>query len=322
MDRIAIFLAAVAPGLLLLAYGIAITRGTWRNEAIWTAFFVGGVGAVAAVPLEFGLQWLVGLYSLAPLPQAAVRALVVAAIPEETIKFIVLLGPAERHVDASRRQDVVALALAVSLGFATIENLFYVAILKDWQFIAAGRAVSAVPGHAIAGLAMGALVLAARLYPTRQALKLLLALLVPITLHAAYDFPLLAMKDAPEQLGVWLTAAWLAILAMSAIAAIALCKRVLPAAVEADRLSGSDLRADGPAVSIIVAGCALLVLSPVLGAVTFLMKDVPFPWLGAALSILPMALAMDLIWTGLRRQRAMARQPLSKSSCPRSDGSI
>jgi RsiW-degrading membrane proteinase PrsW (M82 family) len=306
MDRLAVFFAAIVPGLLLLAYGVAITRSSWSNEALWTAFFMGGVGVIAALPLELTLQKVIVIGALAPLLQAAVTAVLIAAIPEEMVKFVILLGVAERHVDARRRQDIVVLALAVSLGFATVENLFYVAVPEDWQFIAAVRALAAVPGHGINGLAMGALVLSARVHPGNQGVKLFLALLVPVVLHAAYDFPLIALKDGlkPE----WLIMVWLAILVASAVIAIGLCKRILPAAVEADRLSGRDPRPDGPALPVVIAGWGLLVASLVLAIIMFWMKSTPQPWLGATLSVLPAALAIDLIWTGLRRRRAVSRQ--------------
>jgi hypothetical protein len=58
MGRLAVFVSAVVPGIMLLAYGVAKTRSSWNNEALWTAFVMGGVGAVAAIPLELVLERL------------------------------------------------------------------------------------------------------------------------------------------------------------------------------------------------------------------------------------------------------------------------
>jgi protease PrsW len=309
MDRVAVFLAAIVPGLLVLAYGVAITRSSWSSGPLWTAFFVGGVGAVAALPLEFALQALMNFVLFEPLPtllQAGVTALLIAAVPEEAIKFTILLGIAERHVDVRRLQDIIALALAVSVGFATIENLFYGAIPEEWQSVAAARALTAVPGHGTFGLLMGALVLSARVHSAKQDFRIVLALLVPTFLHAAYDFPLLALKGEPED-AEWLIMVWVAVLLASVSTAIMLCRRVLSVAAEADRLSGRDQREDGRAYSVVVGGCALLVASPLLAIMVFWMRGTSLPWLGAALGVLPAALAIDLIWTGLRRRRATGR---------------
>ena len=299
MNRTVLFTVSVAPSLAILGYGVAITRAAWASEALWTAFFVGGVGAVASVPIELGLSKLVELGAFDPVQQAALVAMLVAAIPEESIKFLLLLGVAEKHVDARRRQDVVVLALAVSLGFATMENLFYVALPKDWQLIAAMRAITAVPGHGVFGLTMGALVLGARLRPDRARARMLLALLVPIGLHAAYDFPLLVPKAEPAH--ATLVGIWLVVLLVAAILPVWLCRRALPMAAEADRISGRDTRPNGPAVPLIVWGCLLAAAAPIIAVTTLWLEDDANPWLGGLLGILPVVLAFDLIWTGLRR---------------------
>src|SRR6478752_9098958 len=100
MDRIVVFLAAVIPALLILEYGVARTRGSWTNEALWTAFMVGAVGALVALFVEFGLAHALHIDTLSGLPRAAVESVFIAAMPEEAIKFVVLIGVAERHVDA------------------------------------------------------------------------------------------------------------------------------------------------------------------------------------------------------------------------------
>ena len=125
-----------------------------------------------------------------------------------------------------RLQDLLILALAVSLGFATLENFFYVISSGGWKMVAALRAITAVPGHGIDGLAMGALLIRARI--TERPEDLRLALIVPILLHALYDFPLYAMhKDVAK---LWFGVMWLAIIAASSFFVITLCNRMLATA--------------------------------------------------------------------------------------------
>ena len=124
MVRVLILLAAVSPPLLILSYGIAKARGSWNSEAMWNAFGIGAVGAIAALACELALDYLLPLGSLLPIANSAAKALFVAAIPEESIKFFLLIGLAAKHIDARRLQDIIVLALAVSLGFATLENFF------------------------------------------------------------------------------------------------------------------------------------------------------------------------------------------------------
>lgn len=299
MERLAVFSAAVVPALMLLGYGIAKTRSSWSNEGLWNAFFLGTIGALAAIPIELGLQYLpFGL--LPPLLKAAAEAVLVAAIPEETIKFVILVGIAERQVDVRRLQDILVIALAVSIGFAALENLFYVAVPTDWQWIAAIRALTAVPLHGIVGLIMGALVMAARLKPHRGTM-IVSALVLPIILHAAYDFPLFALK---ESVTPWLVLVWLLVLVLSAAIAIVLCNVLLPKAAAADRASGPEHRLDTTPAALIIYGCVLLVISPLLGFLSAYLKEPEVAWFGVGLSIVPVALAIDLIWAGVRRPRA------------------
>src|SRR5580692_2315114 len=118
MSRYLIVLAAVAPSLLMLSYAIAKTRGSWRSEAMWHAFFVGALSALAAVGIELVLAGVVKLGHPGLVANAALTAIFVAAIPEEGIKFVALILLAERHVEVRRLQDIIVLGVAVSLGVA------------------------------------------------------------------------------------------------------------------------------------------------------------------------------------------------------------
>ena len=159
MIRFVILLAAILPPLLILGYGIAKARARWNSEAILNAYFLGAVGAIAAMACEFALDYALPLGWMTPIDGAASKATFIAALPEEAIKFFVLVYLAETHVDVRRVQDILVLALAISLGFATLENFIYVVAAGDWKTIAALRAITSVPGHGLDGLAMGALAL-------------------------------------------------------------------------------------------------------------------------------------------------------------------
>jgi RsiW-degrading membrane proteinase PrsW (M82 family) len=305
MERLALFCAAVVPAFLILSYGIVKFRDSWISEPLWTAFFLGGVGVIGAIPIELVLQKLVDLAAFDPLPKAAMEAFFVAAIPEEAIKFLLLVGAAERHVDVRRRIDIFTLALAVSVGFAMVENLFYVVAPGDWRFVAAIRAISAVPGHGIDGLVMGALVAAARLSGTALRPMLALALAVPVVLHAAYDFPLFVTTNLATQNPEWLVLGWLGLLVLSVILALWLSNRVLVRAIDADRRSGHVV--GEPSVRMLLGlGTVLLICSPLVAVLAFAIKDIPYAWVGASFSIMPMALGLDLIWAGWIRGKQPA----------------
>ena len=158
------------------------------------AYFIGAVGAIAALACEFAVDYVLPLGGMTSLDTAASKALFIAGIPEEGIKFFLLVYLAEKHVDVRRLQDILVLALAVSLGFATLENFFYVISAGDWKLTAAVRAITSVPGHGLDGLAMGR---PADCRAHARAIETGLikyVLIVPVILHAFYDFPLFAIE--------------------------------------------------------------------------------------------------------------------------------
>jgi RsiW-degrading membrane proteinase PrsW (M82 family) len=310
MVRLLILLAAITPPLIILSYGIAKARGTWRAEATWNAFLVGAVSAIAAIGCELALDYLLALDRMGPLAGSAAKAVLVAGIPEESIKFFVLVSLAEKHVDVRRLQDILVLALAVSLGFATFENFFYVTSVGGWKMTAALRAITAVPGHGIDGLAMGALLVAARLNGNKTFQGTKYALLVPILLHAAYDFPLFAIQKNVDKF--WCAAAWLVIIAASSIFVITLCNRIIPRAVAADRAAGRDGTSIETTDRLIVGGMIAIVGGPLLAASAFYAKGFELATsVATVLGIFPVALGIDSVLTGLRRRkiRLAARRP-------------
>jgi protease PrsW len=305
MIRFVILLAATSPPLLILSYGIAKARGGWNSEATWNAFFVGAVSAFAAIACEFAIKYALPLDQMNPVAGSAAKAIFVAAIPEEAVKFFVLVSLAEKHVDVRRLQDILVLALAVSLGFATLENFFFVISVEDWRTTAAVRAITAVPGHGIDGLAMGALLIAARLSGNENAWRFKYALIVPILLHAAYDFPLFAIEKNVGKL--WFGAGWIVVLALSSLSVIALCNRVIPKAIEADRASGRDETSIETTDRLIGGGMAAVIAGPLLAGLAFYAKGFDVALAATVMSVFPIVLGIDSILTGFKRRKARLR---------------
>ena len=235
--RPVILLLAIAPALALLWYGIRKTRGTWKSEALWAAFSMGCLSALGVIAAEIGIEALLAGVFSSPVAKAASEALFVAAIPEELAKFLVLACIALKHIDVRREQDTIVLALAVSLGFAAMENFFYVTGTKNWASLALLRAFTAIPGHGLNGLAMGAMLTLARLSQLRNPWLYGGALVLPITIHGVYDFfPILA--DQQDVFDADLLWSWAMIMGGSAIFVIAFCNQVIAKAAAADAACG------------------------------------------------------------------------------------
>lgn len=113
------------------------------------------------------------------------------ALIEELGKYFVLKLCTWKNRNFDYRFDAIVYAVSAALGFAVLENLFYV-----WSGgiqVALIRAVLAVPGHAMFGLFMGigyGLAKMAEKNGDMAAKRAALrgAVIVPTILHGVYDF--------------------------------------------------------------------------------------------------------------------------------------
>lgn len=185
--------AAAGPATLLIGYFFFAKAWRHLHELIVVAF---GLGFSVAIPIA----GIASLYApeLAAIEDVRLNAAAVAffeaAIPEELGKLLVVTCILLRHEDLRRPVDAIVLTVLVGVGFATIENLYYVFSSENWTETAMLRALTAVPMHATVGIIMGyfgaRLILAERI-----TLPLLAAMFViPTILHGMYDYPVFAIQ--------------------------------------------------------------------------------------------------------------------------------
>lgn len=193
--------AALAPPAIVLIYFSTHQNWLTVREAIWVAF---GLGVIVAVPIA-AAEYLIALpfQGLVNIPLfSAVKAFAIAAVPEETGKFLILVFFVMRHEDFSRPVQAIAFATAVSLGFAAIENVLYVVDAHDWAATALARSLTALPMHTATGLVMGYFASLTISSPQHRVRYGVLMLAVPIVLHTAYNFPVFVLVSMGAFSGV------------------------------------------------------------------------------------------------------------------------
>jgi len=229
--------SAIAPCLLLLWFFSSRDLNPEPRGKIWAAFWTGVAAMLLA--LVFGLP----IQALLPEPVQAgpylyglLDAFLVAAIPEECAKFLLLRRFCRKTPECDEPMDCVVYAVAASLGFAALENVLYVS--DGGLPLALLRAVSAVPSHALYGAIMGYF-LGRALFgragspgdsPGGSPGGYALSLLAPIAFHGLYDLgPLILTAcenigcDMPDGEGVPLAFLSLAtLIAQALIAAVML----------------------------------------------------------------------------------------------------
>lgn len=189
--------AAILPSALLMWY--FHSRDTYPEppRVIWATF---GLGVLTVIPvLIVAIPMMIIAKGIPNIHGAALAtAFLGAAIPEEFFKFTVLRFYCARHKEFNEPMDGIVYGVAGSLGFATLENVLYVA--QGGLQVAIMRALTAVPGHAFLGAIMGYFVGRAWFEPQRRGPLLCAALAVPILLHGLYDYPIMALQS---QLLAW-----------------------------------------------------------------------------------------------------------------------
>ncbi|MEP3246154.1 MAG: PrsW family glutamic-type intramembrane protease [Sneathiella sp.] len=186
-------LIAFLPPVIFLVYFLGILKQDFRNSLIWQALGLGaGFGLIAGL----STQILQSIFPVADtfLEKSFYTAFFWVALPEEVVKLSALLIVGYTALKYERPATYLMLGAAVSLGFAALENLFYVVESEDWGGVVFTRAVSAVPGHAFTGILMGWFLLKVRTSNYGE-YWWYAVLSIPVILHGAYDFPLMAVSE-------------------------------------------------------------------------------------------------------------------------------
>ena len=194
--------------LLAAAIGLATSSGIWlyfilqkdkiEREPLTTFVLVGlGGGVISVIFAVFlgtffsaatGLRFLSRPMSI---PDAAILSLFVG-FNEEFFKCAAAMALIGKLREFDEPADGVIYAMAVSLGFATIENIGYMA--QSGPAVLISRTFLSVPGHLGFGALWGTGLAAARFrLPKGNMLRTVLPYLVVAALcHALYDFWLFA----------------------------------------------------------------------------------------------------------------------------------
>jgi RsiW-degrading membrane proteinase PrsW (M82 family) len=196
--------AAVAPALLILWLVVAADERPGPPTKVWTAFVL---GAASISLLGILRAPFLSLFTAPENPWVAqaVHSLFGVALPEETVKILVIVAISARRRRFADPMDTVVYGAAAGLGFAAYENLDYlVRNVEMWQSLAAVRSVLTVPFHGALGIIAGAYLAIARSGTALGANRyhrdrarissLALVLLGPVALHAGFDFPLLILQ--------------------------------------------------------------------------------------------------------------------------------
>ena len=119
-----------------------------------------------------------------------ISSFLTAAPVEEGLKLSILYFYVYKMKDFNEPIDGIVYGVTVSLGFATLENIYYVYLLADYfdtssMALAIARSFSAVPAHAVFGVFMGYFFM--KYSFIKKGDNLIFAFLIPFVLHGCYN---------------------------------------------------------------------------------------------------------------------------------------
>ena len=181
-------LITILPSLLIVTFFVKSDRFPEPTNQIIKIFIY---GILICFPAFFLNSALIDVYSSTGISDGLISSFLSAAPVEEVLKFTVLYSLVYKMKDFNEPIDGVVYGVTVSLGFATLENIYYVYFLNDYfdtssQSLAMLRSFSAIPAHGVFGAIMGYFFMKYSFISKQN--NLALCMIVPILLHGSYNF--------------------------------------------------------------------------------------------------------------------------------------
>ena len=184
-----VLLATILPSLIIVFYFVISDRFKEPTFQIIKIFFF---GIIITIPAFFLNTYLGNILEKnTNISEPLIGSFLTAAPVEEGLKFFILFYFVYRMKDFNEPIDGIVYGITASLGFATLENLYYVYLLADYfevtsMQLAIVRAFSAVPAHASFGIVMGYFFMKYAYVNKKE--NLVLAFLIPAFLHSVYNY--------------------------------------------------------------------------------------------------------------------------------------
>ena len=175
----------ILPSLLILWFFIKSDKFPEPASAIIKIFIW---GVVISIPV-----FVINTYILFKIPEKHI-AVFPSAFVEEGFKFLVFYFIILKLKDFDEPMDALVYGVTTSLGFATLENIYYVyfsefAEIYGSTTLASIRAITSIPAHASFGFLMGYFVLKHHFAKSKN--NIIFALIVPSLVHYLYNFVVL-----------------------------------------------------------------------------------------------------------------------------------
>lgn len=191
--RIRLIIIAVVPAIIgLLAIYLTDRIDKEPAKLLFLTYILGAIAVIPSIIVE---ELLVRINVFSGLYGAFFNAFIVAGLTEEYFKRLVVLKLPFRTSYFNEKLDGIIYGVFAALGFATVENIMYVAFrYTNNPFIGLYRGIFSVPAHGIFGITMGYYLSLSKFHIDKEAKRKnkRLSLIMPTILHGIFDFILMA----------------------------------------------------------------------------------------------------------------------------------
>jgi RsiW-degrading membrane proteinase PrsW (M82 family) len=183
-----LLLVTILPSILIILFFVNSDKFKEPKSEIIKVFIFGILITIPAYILNtfLGDFW----YNNTKVSQNLISSFLTAAPVEEGLKLSILYYFVYKMKDFNEPLDGIVYGVTASLGFATLENIYYVYLLADHfqttsMALAVVRSFSAVPAHAVFGIFMGYFFM--KYAFIKKGDNLFFAFIIPFVLHGCYN---------------------------------------------------------------------------------------------------------------------------------------
>ncbi len=182
-----LLLVTILPSVFIVIFFVVSDK---FREPNWEIIKIFIFGLLITIPAFFANFFLISFFSQNTLAsQHLISSFLTAAPVEEGLKFLVLFLVVYKMKNFNEPLDGMVYGLCVSLGFATLENVYYVYLSEFKEItpmtLAIARAFTAVPAHGVFGAMMGYFFMKYSYINKKD--NLFFCFFIPFLLHGFYN---------------------------------------------------------------------------------------------------------------------------------------
>ncbi|UOQ50624.1 glutamic-type intramembrane protease PrsW [Gracilibacillus caseinilyticus] len=177
----ALISVSIAPAFALMSF--FYLKDKYELEPVYAIFRTFIYGALLVFPIMF-IQYAFQEEGIGQTP--FFQSYFIYGLFEEFFKWFIFMFTTYKYSKFDTVYDGIVYGAAISLGFATLENILY--LFAHGIEFAIGRALFPVSSHALFGVIMGYYLGRAKFAKRYTPLLICLAFLIPAFLHGTYDF--------------------------------------------------------------------------------------------------------------------------------------